>query len=225
MKQKVLAAITIGQTPRVDITTDILPLLAQNVLLREYGALDDFSYEEIMERFAPAEGDEVLVSRMRDGRQVEFAERFVTPLVQEKIDQAEKDGADAIILFCTGEFPHLEHKVILLEPKPLFCSVVKRLADGKKIGLMVPMPEQMEQDERFWRANGVDVAVISASPYLAFEKIREAAEVFKEQDLAFICTDCMGYSLAMKKVIEEVTGLPVILPRTLVVRILNELFA
>ena len=98
-QQKILGAITIGQAPRVDITKDILPLLPSSVTLKEYGALDDFSYEEILERFAPEEGDEVLVSRMRDGRQVKFAERFVTPLVQEKIYQAEREGADAIILF------------------------------------------------------------------------------------------------------------------------------
>ena len=225
MKQKILGAITIGQAPRVDITKDILPLLPEHVLLREYGALDDFTYEEIMTRFAPASGDQILVSRMRDGRQVEFAERFVTPLVQEKINQAEKEGADAIVLFCTGEFPRFEHTVILLEPKPLFCAVVEKLADGKKIGIMVPMPEQIEQAEQFWRTNGVDVMVTSASPYLEFEKIQEAARFFTGQDLAFICTDCMGYSSAMKEAIEEVTGLPVILPRTLVVRILNELFA
>ena len=43
MKEKILAAITIGQAPRVDITADILPLLPQHVTLREYGALDDFT--------------------------------------------------------------------------------------------------------------------------------------------------------------------------------------
>ena len=223
-QQKILGAITIGQAPRVDITKDVLPLLPPSVTLKEYGALDDFSYEEILERFAPEEGDEVLVSRMRDGRQVKFAERFVTPLVQEKIYQAEREGADAIILFCTGVFPHFEHRVILLEPQPLFHSVVQKLADGKKIGLLVPMPDQIPQGYRFWGGSGVDVEITSASPYLEFEKVRQAAEFFKGKDLAFICTDCMGYSVEMKRAIEEVTGLPVILPRTLVVRILNELF-
>lgn len=225
MKQKIFAAITIGQAPRTDITKDILPLLPPGVELREYGALDDFSYEEVMQRFAPEDGDEVLVSRMRDGRQAKFAERYVTPLVQEKIFQAEREGADAIILFCTGVFPRFEHRVLLLEPQPLFHAVVQKLADGKKIGLLVPMPEQVEQGYKFWGESGVDVTIASASPYLEFEKVREAAKVFCGQDLAFLCTDCMGYSVEMKRAIEEVTGLPVILPRTLVVRILNEWFS
>ena len=145
MKEKILAAITIGQAPRVDITADILPLLPQHVTLREYGALDDFTLEEIEARFAPAEGDEVLVSRMRDGRQAQFAERFVTPLVQQKIDQAEAEGADATILFCTGVFPKFRHKKLFLEPQPLFHAAVQKLADGDKVGVLVPMEEQIAQ--------------------------------------------------------------------------------
>ena len=221
----VLAAITIGQAPRTDITADILPLLSAGMELREYGALDDYSYEEIMARFAPAEGDEVLVSRMRDGRQAMFAERFVTPLVQEKIDQAETEGADAIILFCTGVFPKFRHRVLLLEPQELFHSVVEKLADGRKIGLMVPTANQVEQAYHYWGESGVDIEVTHASPYGAFEDVRKAAGFFRGKDLAFVCTDCMGYSVAMKRAIEKESGLRVMLPRTLVVRILDELFS
>ena len=104
MKQIKIGAITIGQAPRTDITRDILPLLPDYMTLIEYGALDDMTYEEVMSRFAPSEDDEVLVSRMRDGRQAKFTERFIRPLVQKKIDQAEAEGVSAIILFCTAFF-------------------------------------------------------------------------------------------------------------------------
>lgn len=76
--------------------------------LIEYGALDDMTYEEVMSRFAPSEDDEVLVSRMRDGRQAKFTERFIRPLVQKKIDQAEAEGVSAIILFCTRRFSGIQ---------------------------------------------------------------------------------------------------------------------
>ena len=114
MKQIKIGAITIGQAPRTDITRDILPLLPDYMTLTEYGALDDMTYEEVMSQFAPSEDDEVLVSRMRDGRQAKFTERFIRPLVQQKIDQAEAEGVSAIILFCTGVFPEFRHKVLSL---------------------------------------------------------------------------------------------------------------
>ena len=40
--QTKIGAITIGQSPRTDITGDICPLLAPNITLQEYGALDPF---------------------------------------------------------------------------------------------------------------------------------------------------------------------------------------
>ena len=100
-----IAAITIGQSPRPDIMKDVRPILPDYMELVEYGALDDMTYEQIMAQFSPSEDDEILVSRMRDGRQAKFTERFVTPYVQKKITQAEEEGASAIILLCTGVFP------------------------------------------------------------------------------------------------------------------------
>lgn len=224
-EQKILAAITVGQAPRVDVTADILPLLPPNVTLREYGALDELTFDEVTAAFDPQEGDEVLVSRMRDGRQVKFTQPYVVPLVQQKITQAEQEGADAILLLCTGVFPKFEHKVLMLEPQGLLHAVAEKLAGGKKVGLLVPMPDQIEQAYHFWGESGLDVVVTSASPYLEFAKVREAAEFFCDKDVAFICTDCMGYSRAMKQAVQQVTGLPVILPRTLLIRVVNELFA
>ncbi|HJB55990.1 MAG TPA: AroM family protein [Candidatus Flavonifractor intestinipullorum] len=220
---KLLAAITIGQAPRTDVTADILPMLPPHVTLREYGALDELTWEQVMDAFHPAPGEQVLVSRMRDGRQVRMTEGYVLPRLQAKIRQAEEEGADAILLLCTGSFPAFPHRVLLLEPQEMLHAVVAKLAGGQKVGLLVPMPDQVEQAYRFWGEHGVDVTVACASPYLDFEGVRRAAQQFRGQDLAFVCTDCMGYTVAMKRAIQQETGLPVILPRTLVVRVLGEL--
>lgn len=225
MKQIKIGAITIGQAPRTDITRDILPLLPDYMTLTEYGALDDMTYEEVMSQFAPSEDDEVLVSRMRDGRQAKFTERFIRPLVQKKIDQAEAEGVSAIILFCTGVFPKFRHQVLFIEPQPLFHAIAAKLAGNQKIGILVPEPDQVEQAYHTWGKSGIPVEVTSASPYLDFDKVVEAASFFKGKNLAFICTDCMGFTMEMKHQIQEVTGLPVLLPRTLVVRILCEMFS
>ena len=83
----------------------------------------------------------------------------------------------------------------------------------------------MEQAYHYWGESGVDIEVTHASPYGAFEDVRKAAGFFRGKDLAFVCTDCMGYSVAMKRAIEKESGLRVMLPRTLVVRILDELFS
>ena len=80
MKKKKLAVITIGQSPRVDMTDDVRSRLPQDIEMVEYGALDPYTLQEVTERFRPLPGDEVLVSRMRDGRQAKFAGRCVNPV-------------------------------------------------------------------------------------------------------------------------------------------------
>lgn len=221
--EKIVAAITVGQSPRVDITADILPLLPSHVTLKEYGALDDYTLAEVERDFAPNETEPRLVSRMRDGSQALFAQRHVVPLVQIKIDQAEADGADLIILFCTGEFPPFRHNVLFIEPEDLFHSVAQKLASTSQIGVFVPMESQIECNRKLWNSYNVNALITHASPYLLHEDILKAAAYFKDTDVSFICADCMGYSAKMKAEIQAISGKPVLLPRTLVARIICEL--
>lgn len=223
---RVLAAITIGQAPRTDIMEDVAPLLPAGVQVREYGALDGYTLERLDAECRFSSGDEVLVSRMSDGLQAHFTQEFVTPLVQAKIDQAEEEGADAVALFCTGAFPRFRHRGVLLEPQPLLHAAARALADGRTVGVLVPMPDQVEQAYRYWEGHGVAVRVASASPYLSFDQVVETArDQFSGRGLAFVCTDCMGFSVRMRQAIKQATGLPVLLPRTLAARVLAELLS
>ena len=93
-----IAGITVGQAPRTDMTADLESRLSSTLELVQYGALDDLTVNDVERDLAPEPGDEVLVSRMRDGSQVTFSGTKVLPLVQERIDQAEREGARAIIV-------------------------------------------------------------------------------------------------------------------------------
>ena len=86
-----IGAITIGQSPRDDIIRDIRPLLGEEIQLLQAGGLDGLSREEI-EAFTPQPGDYVLISKLRDGSSVVFAERYILPRLQACIDRLEEDG-------------------------------------------------------------------------------------------------------------------------------------
>ena len=64
-----LGAITVGQSPRTDVTDDIMGIFQGKVEILERGALDGLTVEDI-DKLAPDAGEYVLVSRMRDGSQV-----------------------------------------------------------------------------------------------------------------------------------------------------------
>lgn len=220
-----IGAITIGQAPRTDMTKDMADALSENITLVEFGALDDYSLEAVQRQFAPKHGDTVLVSRMKDGTQVKLSEQAILPLIQDCIDKAQRAGVSAILLLCTGAFPEFTSDRLLLKPQPIFHSLSSKLAGTKRVGLIVPDKAQEEQVRRRWQASGIDVTIAIASPYKELDEVLAAAEELKTEDLAFICLDCMGFTVEMKKKVSEITGKPVILPRTLMARIIDELYA
>ena len=218
-----IAGITVGQSPRTDMTCDLVQRLADNLELVEYGALDGMTLEQVESELKLEPGEEVLVSRMRDGQQATFSGDKVVALVQAKVDEAERDGCRAVIVLCTGSFPELRHNVPLVFPQPLLHSCARALAGGRRIAVMVPESSQAEQARERWSASGVDIDVVSASPYKGIDGVMAAARTLRGHDDAFLCLDCMGFTVAMRDAARRESGLDVLLPRTLVASVVSEL--
>lgn len=224
MREQRLAAITIGQSPRTDITSDITGYLSGNIRLVEYGALDPYTIAEVEAQFRPNPENEILVSRMRDGTPVKLDGSLIPGLVQNCVDQAESDGADGILLLCTGTFQELRHDIPVIIPQPILHAAVRHIAREQTVGVITPDQAQIEQVTDWWKRGGVTARVVYASPYGDVDTIINAANELKLKDVALICLDCMGYTVEMKRQVAEATRMPVILPRTLVARVADELF-
>lgn len=225
MAKVTIGAITIGQSPRVDMTDDMISLLSPNIELLEFGALDDYTYEDIELLFSPKPDDSVLVSRMRDGRQVILSEAAIIPLIQDGIHKAEEAGVTAILLLCTGKFPKFNSSVLLIYPQPIVQTIASKLCEGQKIGVMIPEAEQTEEIRQKWLESGIETYIVSGSPYMDIRNVLSAAEELRRDDISLICLDCMGYTSEMKNHIASITNKPVILPRTVISRIVDELYA
>jgi len=80
----------------------------------------------------------------------------------------------------------------------------------------------MMQDK--WKRPGLRLVVDAVSPYSASEEdyVRTAASI-KEGAPDLVVLDCMGFGTKIKRIFREVTGKPVILPRTLLGRAVAEL--
>lgn len=223
MKRK-LGTITIGQSPRNDVIPEMLPYLGANVEIIQAGALDGLTYEEILE-FKPEEGDYVLVSKLRDGRSVKFAERYILPRLQNCIDKIEAEGADVILFICTGVFPDIfiSTKTILY-PQRILHGVTPQLVGKGKIAVITPDEKQIEQSKKKWSETGVEVVVVKGSPYGEAEELDLAIdELNKLSDIDIVVMDCIGYNQDMKARVSEGTGKPVVLGRTIVARVLGEI--
>lgn len=219
-----IGAITIGQAPREDISEDIRGILGHEFEIIEKGALDPYDYNYVSEHLCPEKGNTVLVSRMRDGRQVKLSEEKLLPLLQECIYSLEEEGCQCILMLCTGKFPEFQHNVLLIRPQEMLQSTAQKLSNGKKIGVFIPDRDQIQNVVQWWNRNGVEIETAVASPYKECNNIIKAAETFRNKDVALIFMDCMGYSVKMKKIVREASGKPVLLARTLAARVVRELY-
>lgn len=218
-----LGAITVGQSPRADVTDDIMGIFNGKLELIERGALDGLTLAEVA-LLKPEEGDYVLVSRMRDGTQVSFAEKKILPRIQECIRQLEQEGVQMILFFCTGEFAHpFESCVPCVYPGELIAGLVPVLCGDEPLIVITPLPEQVEQTQKKWRKIVPDVTAVAASPYGGMAAIEKAGEVIRTMAGSLVIMDCIGYSQAMKRVVARRSGKKVILSRTMAARVISEL--
>jgi len=220
MKKRV-GMVTIGQSPRKDVVPEIKKILGHKVEVIECGALDGLSKEKVKE-LAPVGDDLILVTRMRSGEEVTVAESRILPRLQDCVDRL-ASNCEILALLCTGRFPELTSRRVLLTPDALLDGIVNGIHGVKTMGVLIPSREQLGQMSGRWKKNGRKVVVESASPYSTLDTITPSAKKLASSNPDLIVLDCMGYTLRTKETVGKITGKPVILPRSVLAHAILEL--
>ncbi len=215
--------ITIGQSPRVDVVPEMVPLLPPGCEIVEIGALDGLSDREI-EQLAPQEGEYLLITRLADGRSVTVKRGAILARLQGCVDQLVARGVDLVALLCTGDLPSLVSPVPLVLPQPLLYHTVAGLAAaGAKIGVVIPLADQVEQMRRQWAELGMSPVMAPANPYGDGGEWETAGRSLAAMGADLLVMDCLGYTQKAKQVVRGASGKPVILARSLLARVICEI--
>lgn len=219
----VVGLITIGQSPRVDVVPDMAEVIGSGVELREAGALDDLDRAAI-DALAPREGDEILVTRLRDGAPVFVAKRHVVARVQERIAALEREGAALTALLCTGAFPPLRAARPLIQPQPVLLGVLRGMRWPGRLGVLTPSVPHVPQTEARWRADGFDPVVVPLSPYEEGDSaaVTRAAESLRGARVGLVVMDCMGFRRKTRTELQGLTGAAVLVANLLLARVVAE---
>ena len=212
--------LTIGQSPREDIVPEIMPLLNPRIEILERGLLDGLSLEEI-ERLKPNAGETPLVTRLRNGRQVELSEKRISSMLSEAIDSMQEEmKIRAAGVLCTHDFPKKEFSLPVIFPFDYLKFLTWRILNVKKLGVVVPLKSQLEMTKKKWKA-----AVVEAkSPYAAGISWKEIAQKFIAKKVDAVILDCIGYKIKDKQEIQSFLSVPVLLPRVILAHAINQLF-
>ncbi len=221
---KTVGAITIGQSGRGDIIPEMKEILGEGIEFIEAGALDDFSFHQI-EQLKPGEGEHPLVTRLSDGSTVKVAKERITPLVQACIDKLTRQGVDLLTILCTGDFPPFDTSRLIAYPSKLLHYTVESLSPLRKLGVIVPLPEQIESTRERWLSHGREVVLQSASPYGDVAKLRGAAQHLSTLGVELLILDCLGFDRRMKQIAFKEANRPTLLPRSLLARAIGELLS
>lgn len=219
MSARRLGLVTIGQAPRTDVTPDIVPLLG-GIELIEAGALDELSPAAIAE-LAPGEGDAMLVSRLRDGQSVSLSEARMHAHVQGAVDRLVQQGADAVLIICTGQLPGIQSTVPVYTAEALAHGGVLALIGDDALGVVVPEPEQaVSMGVRWAERLGRQAVMVDCDPYTAkLDNFVEVADRLAAVNVDWVFMDCIGYSEEMADAIRARTGIRVLTARTVAARL------
>ncbi|UCH26928.1 MAG: AroM family protein [Trueperaceae bacterium] len=219
-----VGAVTVGQSPRSDITPEIAPLLP-GVEILEGGALDGLGPEEL-EALRRQPRGEVLATRLRSGQEIVVGKDDVLPGVADQIARLERSGAEAILLLCTGSFPVMASTVPVLYPEAVLAQVVRAVFAGGRLGVLTPHPAQCAfQVKRWGEVVPGAVKAVAASPYPADAAagLAEAAEELSAWGADLVAMDCLGYTTGMRDALRRRLERPVLLARTALARVTAEL--
>lgn len=216
--------ITIGQSPRVDVTSDISRFFPSGVEVLEVGALDGMSKSEVEVKFKPEAGETVYVTRMRDGFEVKISRDKILPLMGECVKKLEGSGVDVIGILCSGEFPRYKASIPIVYPEKVLKGFASGISYSGSVAVLIPAVEQLEYARLKWSGLFEDLKVYAISPYTAsLNDFRIIGEKLKANGVRLVVMDCIGYSLDQRNVLKVCGDFMILTARTALARAICEL--
>jgi len=216
-----IGMVTIGQSPRKDVVPEIRQIVGNDVDIVERGALDGLSKDEI-KSLAPTSDDHVLVTVVRNGEPVIVGESRILPRLKDCVHEL-TNQCDLIALLCTERFQQLTSRRIMLVPDVLVKGLVDGILGVGTLGVLTPSIDQKDQAFEKWRSPGRKVVVESASPYSEKDEITASAKKLTAFHPDLVVLDCIGYRFKARRKVENITGKPTILPRSIIAHTILEL--
>ena len=219
-----LAILTIGVVP----VSEVLPLLTEHISAQQithHSLLGTLSREEVMEDYAPEPGEAQLPTLLSDGELGNVSLPKIACALQGVIEVLDNQGYEVILLMSTAPITGLvARNAILLEPTRIIPPLVGSIVDGHQVGVIVPIPELMENQSHKWQCLAKAPLLAVANPFWdSEEKLIDAGRDLLARGADVLMLDCLGFHQHHRDLLQKHLDVPVLLSNVLVARLASEL--
>jgi protein AroM len=219
---------TVGESPRDDVIPRVASSLPPGTEVVQRGCLDGLTRAQ-MQTFFTLPGDDAIVARVADGGSVLLAFDKLFPRMQEVVDGLVRcDGAELVVVLCGADWTGIASDVLFVNPGRLFPAVVCALGHGRRLGIIKPDAGQIAAEREHYGRLGIEAHVTAASPYPSRERISLAEQAAVELSRAgceMVWMSCVGMDWQMRKAVQDIVKVPVILASSVLGRVVAELVA
>lgn len=189
------------------------------------GALDGISDNQLQEMAANPIATGVPVE-MADGSWLYVSHSYIDQCARRAIEKLQAEGAETVLMCCTIPWRSLEDIPGVLCPSLLLESnAVSIMPRGGTLGVVQPDAITAPEEIKHWVDLGVPVLARSISPQEnTAEELVTACVAMVEDGADIIVLDCLAFSRDHWHMVRKATGKPVLLPISLVGKILDEAY-
>lgn len=219
-----MAILTVGVVP----VQTILPLLTEHISeqqITHFSLLGKMDPQDVLTDYKVDPGETPLPTRLCDGSIAMVSREKVERDLQSVIEVMDNQGYDVILLMSTADIRGLNARnAILIEPQRIIPPLVASIVDGHQVGVIVPIPELIEPQQRKW-------SVLEKTPFYTLAHPSEATEYqlvsagkeLIEQGADVLMLDCLGFHQWHRDLLQKSLDVPVLLSNVLVARLASEL--
>ncbi len=203
-----------GGSPRQDLTQDVRRILGNSFNIIEVGVLDGLSRKEVESHIVNGQKPQIKTIT-HEKKEITLNSDWVENKISELIINIHPEKQDAILVACDEDYTSISFSSPVFFPSRIFTNAVSSIVRGKRIAVMFPVEEQIERLGKRWEKLSQNVTFEVSNPF------DHAAMICKIKHLNvdfldYIVLDCFGFTMEHKKEVEEITGLPCILSRAVV---------
>jgi protein AroM len=224
MQQQRMGVVVIGQSPRPSVAHEIAAVLSPGLEIDLRGALDGMTRDEI-DAIPPVDGYDTLFTLLPNGDGVTISKKAVEARAAMQIDKFASEGAKIAMLACTGKFPNLAPKGLVILPSAVLHKLVEAVLPKGRLGIFSPLPAQTALIARKWERANIEVVGVTMQPGSNDEAVDAAAQKMAALSPDLVVMDCMGYTSANKARVRRAYNGPVILAIAAAARVVEELMA